>query len=129
MPNQMRPRSGVNLDALLSRFETTCANRVESASTRKGVLGWLRSGPGGAPRSLAATPRSRGDGAVELQRLAPQDDLAPGDARDVQQIVHQVRQLRDLAGYDVARPLDPIWVELVAAEAFGGVADGRQWIA
>ncbi len=69
------------------------------------------------------------DDGRELQRLAPQMELAARHARDVEQVVEQVRHLRDLPIDDVAAP-DHLRVALGgAAQHLDRIADRRERVA
>ena len=93
----MAPGAGVNFDALCSTFDTTCTKRVGSTSTTHGA-----SGRSTVSVSPACVDRGalRVDGALDelgqRRRLAPQHDLARGDARDVEQVVDQPHHVADL---------------------------------
>ena len=126
-----RPPSGVNLAALFSRLETTCARRVGSPLHAQ-ALARLADGQvllarlDQRPRRLDRARHDR----VDLDRLEAQADLAPRDARDVQQVVDQARELVDLPVDDVARPLQPLRRRRrFARRRLGRVADRRQRVA
>ena len=92
-----RPRGGVYLAALVSRFANTCASRAGSASTasprrdvdRQVVLALLDERAGHLQRARQHV--------AELDAHALERDLAARDARHLEQIVDQAHQVLDLA--------------------------------
>jgi hypothetical protein len=100
----MWPPGGVYFAALFSRLSMTCDSRARSPSTRMGCAGssssrlWRRGveeGAAGLDGLLHDLARVHG--------FHAQRDLAARDAADVQQVVHEPRQLRRLPVDDVAR--------------------------
>ena len=77
------------------------------------------------PRGLDRARDHRG----EVDRLALQRDLAARDARDVEQVVDQPRQLVDLALDDVARARALLVGQLLEPHQLHRVADRRQRVA
>ena len=103
---RIAPPGGVYLSALSSRLATTCSRRTASASTHAGLGLALDSmavqPPGGArasPTRAPARPR-RGRPAVRSSTILPASTRA-----DVEQVVDEAREVRDLALDDVARAL------------------------
>ena len=94
--NSMRPPGSVNFAALLSRLRSTCARRVGSASTVSRLGGSSTDELRGARRASCGSTASsaRGGDRAQLDALAPQRELAGGDARDVEQVVDQAHHLR-----------------------------------
>ena len=101
------PPSSVYLAALLSRLATTCDEPREVAAQPRparraaAACSWWRRAVDERPRAsrcACATTARRSSGS-RLQR-----DLALADARDVEQVLDQARQLRDLAVGDVGGP-------------------------
>ena len=87
-----RPGSGVNLAALISRFDTTCASRISSPATTHGRRGTSTRGERvrrsniGPVSSTALAMTSR-----RSTRSRRSCDLALRDARDVEQVVDEPR--------------------------------------
>ena len=109
------PPSGVYLLALLSRLLTTCCSRAASPCTHTGFGGSCQR------QRLPAADQRRAlhfdalrQQRAQLQRRGLQDDLALADARHVEQLVDQPRQLPHLAIGDVGGPHQ---LAVVAAEA------------
>ena len=101
---QMRPPGSVYLAALFSRLASTWASRTGSASTHSGSGGsatssscWRASMSGRLVSTARATTAATSTGS--LRKL----DLAAGDARHVQQVVHQAGQVLHLPLHHVAR--------------------------
>ena len=126
----MRPPSLVYLAALLSRLPRICTRRVRSPRTIS-ELGRA------VDRELVAMlgdhRLQRLDGARD-DRLAAHGscarlDRAARDARDVEQVVDQPRQVQRLAVDDVARPLSCGLSIDAARHDLDGVADRRERIA
>ena len=69
------------------------------------------------------------DDRTEVLRGPVQGDLAQRDARDVQQVIDQVRELRGLPGDDVARPHDRIVARFPQPHDLDGHRDRRQRVA
>src|SRR5262249_15863131 len=113
-----RPEAGVNLSALLSRFETICCRRTGSPRTppprapRRPRPGRERRAPRWWPAPLARGGRPEGahrrfDDVGQIRRLHVEPEL-PGDhAGDVEQILDHLL-LRQRAPLDaVDRMVDP----------------------
>src|ERR1700686_1825780 len=72
--------------------------------------------------------RARDDGR-QLNPLAMDSNLATSDARHIEQIVHQFRQMSELPLNDLACPNELHRRQLRIAHQLHGIVDRRQWIA
>ena len=101
----MRPPGSVYFAALLSRLPSTCVRRVRSPSTSSASSRHLHHElvPLLGDERLNGLDRARDDRA-DRQPLAAEIDVAARDARDIQQIVHEPRQVLHLPLDHVARP-------------------------
>ena len=96
------PFAGVNLFAFWSRFPTTWAMRVGSASTQAGSEGGRGAGRSRSGRRWNEDPRRSGEPRrSSRQVLALESDLPVRHARRVEQVVHEVAQMLRLAADDV----------------------------
>ena len=84
--------------------------------------------PGGIERGLHRIDGALRHGA-QVQRRVLQMNRAPRDARDVEQVVHQAREMQHLALDDGTRPLDCLVRRVAKPYHLGGGADRRQRIA
>ena len=125
------PPRGVNLAAFCSRLPITCARRVAVAVDPD--VGRRRSTPRSSTPLSTNTARwsstVRRTSSSELEPLALQLDLAAGDARDVEQVVDEPRQVPDLAVDDRLRPARLLAAGRGALEDVEAVADGRERVA
>ncbi len=126
----MRERSGEYLMALVSRFATTWQRRTLSPSTKTFSAGRTQA------HRLAAGIQQRLHGfergtppRVEAQRLALQHHAAARDARHVEQIVDEVREVAGLPFDHLARAAHRRRIGDALGEHVGDVADRRQRIA
>src|SRR6185437_9720436 len=69
------------------------------------------------------------DEAFELDHLTGQVDLAARDARDIEKIVYQARQARELARNDIACPVELRIIDRLQAHQLDRVVDRSQRIA
>ncbi len=121
----MRPPGGVYFAALVSRFETTWFRRI--ASPRTHSLSWDVNVKGMGP--LVEQRRGNLDGFRHhfrnFDELVLEFDLSSCDPGDVEEVVHQARQVTDLALDDRALPLQSAATELHQLQ---GRQDRRQRI-
>ena len=88
------PAAGVYLSAFETRFPTTCSSRTGSPSTRTGVRRSTTSRWIAARSARAASASSDRSTATRRSDDAPlQRDLAGLDARHLEEVVHQPREL------------------------------------
>ena len=125
------PPSSVYLAALFSRLAITCARRAKSPRSITGTVGqllviWCRRSfderHARSRRACSTTARRSSDSTCER-------DLALVDARHVEQVVDEPRQLVDLALGDVHGPGQLGLVRRDLADHLDRVADRRQRVA
>ncbi len=105
----MCPPGSVYFAALCSRLKSTCPSRGGSATTRSPLTGDRHAQV--VPALLeerADLLHRRGHHRRQLHRLALELDLPPGDAGDVEQVVHQPRQVLHLPLEDAPLPLQQL---------------------
>ena len=127
----IRPLAGVYFAELISRLENTCASRVRSPSSGQPLVRQAQRRARARKRRSAAA-RSRRPARSPCARsmpLHPQRQLAPGQPRDVEQVVEQPRHLLGLPADDAVAPGDLGIARLEMAQHVDGVADRRQRIA
>ena len=123
----IRPPSSVYFALLLSRFAKTWARRVGSASRgigpggRSTVRAW-RGALDERPARLHGVLHDRG----QVDPLLAELELAPGDPRDIEQVVDQSHHLADLAFHHRAGRLDDLGLAVGQADDLERVADRRQ---
>jgi len=92
------PPLGVNFTAFCSKLPTTWVRRVRSAWTiNRTPLGRQRKLHAGSCKQVAVVLDRPADQLVEVHRLLFKPDLAARDPRDVEKIVDQTGQVRNLA--------------------------------
>ncbi len=101
------PPPRVYFAALLSRFESTCDNRTRSHLTQSVSSGMemVNSCPASSMRGrLVLQTAVATIAATSIQHLQLEPDFAPGNPRDIEEIVHESHELRRLTIDHIARP-------------------------
>ena len=120
--------AGVYLKALPSRLVSTCSMRVASASAHTASSLQAQR----VALRFAGDVERRADVAHQrrqIERPALQQHLAGDDAADVEQVVHQPRQVPRLAGDDLPRVGGQRGIALHALQHFDGRGDRAQRVA
>ena len=121
---EMLPPASVYLDALLIRLERICANRVGSASTIAGSgasvtsICWRAASMSGRVVSQRTVDRC-----ADVDALAHEAHPVLLDARNIEQIVEQTRQVRNLPVDHVARELRLLFARIRLAHDRDGAPD------
>ena len=125
-----RPPRRVNLAAFWSRLPTTCARRAPSAFTKTRIRrqDCLQTHAVLLEERAMVLDRPP-DELVELEPLPLQLDLVLRDARDIEQVVDQVRELPDLPVDDRLGPSRLLAAGHGAVEDVEAVLDGRERVA